>query len=190
MKGLVEFKLGRVNDAENLYTRAVELNPNDAEAIVSLATTQLDKGDSRKAEETLKKAIERLPGAAILFQGYGSMLLWGDRSSDAAVVESRAVELLRTAVTLDASLAEPHYQLGKLALREEKNREALEELEAAVKLDPKSSKNHYALAQVYRRLGRAQDAAHQVQLFQSLKSKEEKTFSSVAEAERAAPPEK
>jgi Flp pilus assembly protein TadD len=188
LKGLVEFKLGRVSDAESLYARAVELNPDDAQAIVSLATTQLDRGDAHKAEETLKKGIERLPREAILYQGYASMLLWGDRSSDAAV-ESHAVELLRTAVTLDASLAEPHYQLGKLALREEKNREALEELETAVKLDPKSSKNHYALAQVYRRLGRVQDATRQVQLFQSLKSKEEKTFSSVAEAERATRPE-
>src|SRR5439155_21621277 len=97
LKGLVEFKLGRVNDAESLYARAVELNPNDAEAIVALATTQLDKGDSRKAEETLKKGIERLPRAAILYQGYGSMLLWRDGNSDAAV-ESHAVELLRTAV--------------------------------------------------------------------------------------------
>ena len=188
LKGLVEFKLGRVNDAESLYARAVELNPDDAQAIVSLATTQLDRGDAHKAEETLKKGIERLPRAAILYQGYGSMLLWGDRSSSVAV-ESHAVELLRTAVTLDASLAEPHYQLGKLALREDRNREALEELEAAVKLDSKSSKNHYALAQVYRRLGRAQDATRQVQLFQNLKSKEERTFSSVAEAERAARPE-
>lgn len=188
LKGLVEFKLGRVNDAENLYARAVELNPDDAQAIVSLATTQLDRGDAHEAEETLKKGIERLPREAILYQGYGSMLLWGDRSSDAAV-ETHAVELLRTAVTLDASLAEPHYQLGKLALREDRNREALEELETAVKLDPKSSKNHYALAQVYRRLGRVQDATRQVQLFQSLKSKEEKTFSSVAEAERATRPE-
>ena len=188
LKGLVEFKLGRVNDAESLYARAVELNPNDAEAIVALATTQLDKGDPRKAENTLKKGIKRLPRAAILYQGYGSMLLWGESSGDAAV-ESHAVELLRTAITLDASLAESHYQLGKLALRQDRNREALEELETAVKLDSKSSKNHYALAQVYRRMGRAQDAAHQVQLFQSLKSKEERTFSSVAEAERAVRPE-
>jgi len=118
------------------------------------------------------------------------MLLWGDGSSDAAV-ESHAVELLRTAVTLDASLAEPHYQLGKLALREEKNREALEELETAVKLDPKSSKESLcAGAGVSAARGRAQDAARQVQVFQSLKSKEERTFSSVAEAERAARPEK
>lgn len=187
LKGLVEFKLGRVNDAESLYTRAVELNPNDAQAIVALATTQLDKGDPRKAEQTLKNGIARLPRAAILYQGYGSMLLWDDRSD--AAVESHGVQLLRMAVALDASLAEPHYQLGKLALRQDRNREALEELETAVKLDPKSSKNHYALAQVYRRLGRAQDAARQVQLFQSLKSKEERTFSSVAEAERATRPE-
>jgi tetratricopeptide (TPR) repeat protein len=186
LKALAEIKLGRVKDAEALYARAAELNPSDPVAITGLATAQLDIGDSHAAEETLQKAIERLPREATLYQAYGSMLLWGDASNDAAA-QARAVELLRKAIALDASLPEPHYQLGKLALREDRLRDARQELEAAVKLDPKSSKMHYGLAQVYRKLGRASDAAREVQLFQSLKSREERTFSGVAAAGREAP---
>src|SRR5262249_39998939 len=144
LKALVELKMGRVNDAEALYQRAVELNPADAEAITGLATAQLDNGKAHQAEETLKKAIERLPGEALLYQAYGSMLLWGD-GTDHSASEVRAVELLRKAVALNGSLAEAHYQLGKLALHEDRVREAQQELEVAVKLDPRSSKNHYAL---------------------------------------------
>jgi protein O-GlcNAc transferase len=182
LKALAQFKLGRINDAEQMYARAVQLNPADPEGVAGLATTQADKGDTRLAEETLKKGIERLPRAAILYQAYGSMLLWGGRS-DNSDAEPRAIQLFQTALIIDPSLPEPHYQLGKLALREDRIRDALHELEAAVKLDPKSSKNHYGLAQVYRKLGRTADAARETQLFQSLRGKEERLFSSAKAAQ-------
>ena len=171
LKALVEFRLGHVNDAEALYARAVDLNPADAEAAIGLATAQLDIGKNAEAETTLKKAIERLPRAAVLYQAYGSMLLWGEGKENGEV-EAHALELLRKAESLDPSLAEAHYDLGKLALREGNMREALRQLETAAKLDPKGSKNHYALAQVYRKLGRTADAAREVQTFQALKEKE------------------
>ncbi len=171
LKGQIEFKLGHVNDAEALYTRAVELNPSDEGAVLGLATAQLDVGKSAEAEATLKKGIERLPRSGVLYQAYGTMLLW-DKGRESADVEARAVELLRKAETLDSNLADAHYQLGKVALREGNIREALRELETACRLDPKTSKNHYALAQVYRKLGRAADAGHEVQIFQALKEKE------------------
>ena len=179
LKALVEIKLGRVNDAERLYKRAVELKPTDAQAITGLATAQLDKGNAYEAENTLRKAIDRLPREALLYQAYGSMLLWGEGANNPES-EARGVELLRKAVALDGSLAEAHYQLGKLALREDRIREAQQELEAAVKLDPNSSKNHYGLAQVYRKLDRASDAAHEVERFQALKAREERAFTNIS----------
>jgi tetratricopeptide (TPR) repeat protein len=171
LKAQIQFKIGRFKDAEALYERAVELNPSDAGAITGLATAHLDIGKTQAAEDTLKKAIERLPREGVLYQAYGNMLLWGEGATNSQA-EARAVELFKKAEALDPSLSEPHYQLGKLALRDNDTREALRELETAVKLDPKSAKNHYGLAQVYRKLGRSADAAREVQLFQSLKAKE------------------
>jgi tetratricopeptide (TPR) repeat protein len=171
LKAQIQIKVGRPKDAEALYARAVELNPADADAITGLSTAQLDIGKTRAAEDTLKKAIERLPREGVLYQAYGNMLLWGEGATNSQA-EARAVELFKKAEALDPSLPEPHYQLGKLALRDNDTREALRELETAVKLDPKSAKNHYGLAQVYRKLSRPADAAHEVQLFQSLKTKE------------------
>jgi len=161
LKAQIQIKVGRPKDAEALYARAVELNPADADAITGLATAQLDIGKAQAAEDTLKKAIERLPRAGVLYQAYGNMLLWGEGATNSQA-EARAVELFKKAEVLDPSLAEPHYQLGKLALRDNDTREALRELETAVKLDPKSAKNHYGLAQVYRKLRRPADAAHEV----------------------------
>jgi tetratricopeptide (TPR) repeat protein len=171
LKAQIEFKLGRVNDAEALYTRAVELNPSDTGAVIGLATAQLDMGKSAEGESTLKNAIERVPRAAVLYQAYGTMLLWGEGKENSEIA-ARAIQLLRKAESLDPSLAETHYQLGKLALRDGNTREALRQLEAAVHLDPDGSKNHYALAQAYRRLSRISDAEHEVRIFQALRQKE------------------
>jgi tetratricopeptide (TPR) repeat protein len=171
LKARIEMRSGRVKDAEANYARAVELNPTDTDAIVGLATAQLNSGKSAAAEATLKTAIERLPRTAVLYQAYGTMLLWGDaRSSNDS--EARAVRLLQEAERLDPSLPDAHYELGKFALRNGDTHEALRELETAVKLDPKSAKNHYGLAQVYRKLGRGSDAAREVRLFQEIKAKE------------------
>lgn len=184
LKALAEFKRGRIDDAEALYAKAVALKSDDLEAIVGLATAQLDKGDTRQAEETLKAAIARYPRGAILYQAYGNLLLSGIGTSGEAD-SSRIAMLFQKAIALDGSLAEAHYGLGKIALRDDRLRDARRELEAAVKLDPRSSKNHYALAQAYRKLGRAADAAHEVQQFQSLKAREERTFTSISAAEKS-----
>jgi Flp pilus assembly protein TadD len=175
LKAQIEFKLGHVNDAEALYARSVELNPSDTGAVVGLATAQLDIGKSAEAEATLSKAIERMPNAAVLYQAYGTMLLWGEGKENSKVA-ARATQLLRKAESLDPSLAETHYQLGKMALREGNTREALLELEAAARFDPNTSKNHYALAQVYRKLSRSSDAEHEVQMFQRLRDKESGSY--------------
>lgn len=174
LKAQLEFKLRRVNNAEALYARAVELNPMDADAAAGLATAQLDMGKMAAAEETLKTAIKRLPRAALLYQAYGTMLLWGANLN--RDIEARAVQLLHKAETLDPALAEAHYELGKLALRNGNTREAVRELETAVKLAPKSSKNHYGLAQAYRKMARDSDAEREVQLFQAVKQKESSAY--------------
>jgi tetratricopeptide (TPR) repeat protein len=175
LKAQIEFKLGRINDAESLYTRAVELNPSDTGAIIGLATAQLDTGKSAEGEATLKRAIERIPRAAVLYQAYGTMLLWGEGKEDSGVA-AHAIQLLQKAESLDPSLAETHYQLGKLALRDGNTREALRQLGAAVHLDPDGSKNHYALAQAYRKLSRISDAEHEVQIFKALREKESGSY--------------
>jgi tetratricopeptide (TPR) repeat protein len=175
LRAQIEFQRGRVNDAESFYARAVELNPSDTDAIVGLATAQLDIGKTAEAEQTLKQAIRRLPRAAVVYQAYATMLLWGEGKANNEV-EDHAFQLLRQAETLDPSLSEPHYHLGKLALREGNLRDAVRELETAVKLDPNGSKNHYGLAQVYRKLGRTADAEHEVRAFQALKEKDAASY--------------
>jgi len=171
LKGLTEARLDRIKEAQNSYARAVELNPHDEQSILGLASEQLNDGKIKEAEATLEKGIEHLPRDPALYQGYGIMLLWLGGATDASR-QLRAVALLQTALRLDGSLAEPHYQLGKLAVHEGKFSEALQEFETANRLDPASGKTHYELALVYRKLGRTEEADRELQTYKSLKASE------------------
>ncbi len=171
LKGSAEAKLDRIKDAENSFARAVELSPSDEQSILGLASEQLNDGKIEDAKQTLERGIKLLPRDAVLYQAYGRMLLWLQGVGDSSG-ESHAITLLRTALSLDGSLAEPHYQLGKLALRGGRLDEALKELETANRLDPKSSQTHYELALVYRKVGRAADADREIVAFRNLKAAE------------------
>ena len=97
------------------------------------------------------------------------MLMWLGAANNASQ-RLRAVALLQKALRLDGSLAEPHYQLGKLAVREGKMPEALQEFETARRLEPGSSKTRYELALVYRKLGRIGDANRELEIYRKLKA--------------------
>ncbi len=186
LKGLVENKLNRLKDSERSYAQATELNPADEQSILGLASGQLNEGKIQEAEATFDKGIQRLPDDALLYQAYGSMLLWLQGAIEPAT-EARAVSLLRTAIRLDGTQAVAHYQLGRLALRQGRTEEALQELETAARLDPKSPRVHYMLATAYRKLGRKKDAERELAAYQNLKAEEGKPASLRAPGENEYP---
>jgi Flp pilus assembly protein TadD len=90
-----------------------------------------------------------------------------------AVQEAKIKSLLSRSEELDGSMAETHFQLGNLAMRENQYDKALAELQIAAKLDPELSKTHLALARVYRRAGRTEEAEKESELHRKLKASEE-----------------
>lgn len=172
MKGMIETKQARYNEAVASYSHATELNPTSAEANFNLARVQAMAGMTKEAEATFERGIKRFPKDAPTYQEYALMLLKLAEAGDGAA-ESRAIALLKTAISLDPTLAEPHYQLGNLWLRENRTAEALQELEAAAKLDPNDAKAHYALSRAFRHLGRNDQAARELEVYEQLKPQEE-----------------
>jgi len=174
LKSWIEAKLNYRGAAVATWSRAVELNPSEPEAILGLGRAQWIDGRSKEAAATFEKAINLFPRDARLHQEYGRMLLSRGESGDFGT-ESRAILLLRTAISLDGLLADSYYELGNLALNKDNPREALGYIETAAKLEPASSKVHYALARAYRRLGRNDEYAREIQAFQTLKAHEDKS---------------
>jgi tetratricopeptide (TPR) repeat protein len=174
MKGMIETRQGYYNEAVKSYSRAVELNSQAPEANRGLAKAQLRAGLTAQAAATFETGLKRFPTDAVHYQEYALMLLKAADAGD-AVAESRAVSLLESALALDSSLAEAHYQLGNRALAKGQINGALEHLEEAARREPESAKIHYALARAYRREGREKEASNELQIHERLKAEDEKS---------------
>jgi len=174
LKGLVETKMNRLIEAATTYKRAIELDPDRPEAVLGLALVFSADGKSQDAEAAFQSGVRRFPRNPVLLQEYGKTLLKFGEGGD-ALAQARATSLFRTALEIDGSLAESHYQLGNLALANDKAEEAVRHLETAAKLNPQSSKTHFALARAYRRLSKAGAASKELGIYESLKGKESET---------------
>jgi Tfp pilus assembly protein PilF len=169
LRGKVEAEVGQFTDAVRSYTRAAQLDPSRPDPILGLAQAQFAAGRSDDAAANFEAGIRRFPKDARFKAQYAVALLRRSETGD-ATAEARAEQLLRSALALDPSLPEAHYQLGSLASKKGLMSEAQQHLEEAVKLDPGNGQAHFALSRVYRRLGRKQEGARQMELYETLKS--------------------
>ena len=95
-------------------------------------------------------------------------------SPDSPKLQVEAENFLHKAVKLAPQSAEGHYQLGQLALQQNRLKDAEAEFSRSLQSDPHRSKAHFALSVVYRRMGRTNDAAKQFAIYQELKQAEER----------------
>ena len=169
LQGLVEMGVGQFTDAVRSYTRALQLDSSRPDAILGLAQAQFAAGMSKDAAANFEAGIRQFPKDARFKAQYAVALLRKSETGD-TLAETRAEQLLRSALALDPSLPEAHYQLGNLAFKKGVMTEARKHLEESVKLDANNGSAHFALSRVYRRLGRKEEGAHEMELYESLKS--------------------
>jgi len=172
MKGSVELKMYLLTEALKSYSKAVELDPNNPRAVLGLALTFWNMGRSDEAAKVFEEGVRKFPRDGFVLLKYALFLLNAPGERDAEQV-TRIKNLLKKSEELDASMAETHFQLGNLAMQENKYDEALKELQIAARLEPDLSKAHLALARVYRRAGRTEEAEKETALHRKLKASEE-----------------
>jgi tetratricopeptide (TPR) repeat protein len=171
LRGSVELAATLFTDAVNSFSRALQLDPASRDATIGLARAQFGAGMAQQAKATLEKAIGNFPEKARFELELAELLLKEAETGDEGA-GTRAEQLLRSAVALDDTLAEAHYQLGELALGRGQAQRALIRLERAAKLNPTSARVHFALSRAYRRLGKNEEAAKQSALYDKLKEQE------------------
>jgi tetratricopeptide (TPR) repeat protein len=168
LQGLAESGVGQFTDAVRSYARAVQLDASRPDSILGLAQSQFAAGMSGDAAANFEAGIRRFPKDARFKAQYAVALLRQSETGDATAAP-RAEKLLRSALALDPSLPDAHYQLGSLAFKKGLMTEAQQHLEQAVKLDPRNGQAHFALSRVYRRLGRKEEGAREMKLYETLK---------------------
>jgi tetratricopeptide (TPR) repeat protein len=171
LKGSVELEAVLFTDAVDSFTRALQLDPTNPEGVIGLARAQFGAGVTQQAKATLEQAASNFPQKARFELELAELLLKEAETGDERA-GMRAEQLLNSAVALDGTLTEAHYQLGELALARGQAQIALIHLERSAKRSPASAKIHFALSRAYRRLGKNEEAAKQTALYQKLKEEE------------------
>ena len=138
--GTIYFKMHRFKEAESMYKKSIELNPEFAPLWYDLYLFYKERNDRQKALFYLKEAMKRDPSYKAELYFTEAQQYLDDMKLD------KALERINKAINLE-SKASAYYNLKGIILRRQKRfKEALEFFEEALKLDPFS-------AQVYNNIG-------------------------------------
>jgi tetratricopeptide (TPR) repeat protein len=149
--GLAESSVAK-QEALAAATKAVELDPNSAEARTALGWVEYFKQwDFVAAQDALKTAIQLDPNYAPAYHLYSGVLALSGRFQESIDQEKQAVRLDPLALIFRAALA------GGLSLAGQ-NDQAIEEIKQIFAIDPQYPKAHETLGTLYLRRGMYKEA--------------------------------
>jgi Flp pilus assembly protein TadD len=147
--------LGQYAEAEPLYDRLVDLQPDDWRLYFARGAARERLGRWAEAEADLRRALELSPDQpdVLNYLGY-SWIDRGEHLQEGLAMIRRAVELRPMSGAIIDSLGWAYYRLGDYA-------QALDSLERAVELEPADPTLNDHLGDLYWRLGRRLEARFQ-----------------------------
>ena len=141
--------LGRLNkvlqsstEAVKDYKKALEIDPDNVEAMTGLAMVYADLGDTKQATDLLRKASEKDPNPRSLAQLAGAY----EQMKDYTL----AAETLRRAADLQPGNTDMKKALAQDLLLAEKLDEALKIYNELIAEDPKDDASYLRISQIYR----------------------------------------
>ena len=144
--GIALEKLGRPDEAETAYRKAVALDPKFAPAHLNLGNLLYQQQHLAEAEAEYRSALALRGDYAMAWTGLGHVLQCQGRADE-------AVEALRQAVHHDPDSALAHCNLGTVLFALDQNIEAHTELQRALVLDHGLALAHGNLAALLARSG-------------------------------------
>jgi serine/threonine protein kinase/Flp pilus assembly protein TadD len=165
--GHIKFQYDRDwSGAEKEFQRAIELNPNIANAHQWYALSLMWRGRLEEALNQVKQALELDPLSLVINANLG-FILSGAQQYD------QAIEQFRKTLEMDPNFAYAHYRLGQLYVQKEMYAEAVPELEKAIALSGGSPRATAELGLSYARMGRRNDA---LRLLHDLKERSKRRY--------------
>jgi tetratricopeptide (TPR) repeat protein len=149
--GVVYVKSGRLDEAIELYERALAINPFDAKTYANLGSAYGRKGMWDEAISACVKALAVDPTHAIVGV-YSNLGLIYDKKGNV----DEAISQYKKAIALDPFLAEVHYNLGLAYAKKGEIDEAIAAFKKALAVKPNLAGTHYNLAAAYYKKGNNQ----------------------------------
>ena len=115
------------------------------------AQTQLQKGQPRDAESTLRKAIEMAPTR-------GELYMLRSRARDSSGKFDAALEDANKYVELEPNDAFAYLNRSRIYISQDKPELALADANKAIELDPKEPDGYYRRSDIYNEMGKKAEA--------------------------------
>ena len=145
------YRLGKLDDAEASYKKALVLKPNYAEAYNNLGATLLTLGRMQEALASCSEAIALKPGYAAAHNNLGITLKELGRFDE-------SVASCKQAIILKPDFTEAHSNLGNALKELGRLGEAVSSFKQAIALKPEYADAHINLGITFKELGRLDDA--------------------------------
>jgi len=156
-KGVVQEKLGHLNDAEETLNKAIAMRNDNGDALLSLAVVQAHSGRPDAAEQTLSSAIRRFPDNYYMYYFQGKLLKqFGLDRPNATDQRDAARRSFEESIRLNPDYADSYYQISDL-YPDDSPKLAEQALAKCLKLDPNHIPAQYALGRLYLRTGRKEE---------------------------------
>jgi len=176
---------GALLQAEQLYRQILQVDPQQVEVHMNLATLQRQRGQLDEAVASLHAALRLRPDSVVAYTNLGTLLRQQGRLDEAIGCYQHAVRLnprlaearnnlavalkdygrgeealasYREAIRLSPSFAEAHSNLANLLRQREQFEEALAGYEDALRHNPNSAKAHNNRGMTLLELGQVEEA--------------------------------
>ncbi len=127
--GIVLFQEGKYNEALEPLNKVIELDPENAQAYRILAAVYEKLGKTAESQKYTKLAQDK--GGKTAIDAYNE----GVTAFNAGETE-KALASFKSAIELDANMADAYYRLGLCYLNKGDNAQAIENLKKYIKLKP------------------------------------------------------
>jgi tetratricopeptide (TPR) repeat protein len=154
----------RYDDAQKEYSKALDLSPNDAAALLGLATAYFDDANIAMTVEIAHKALDQSPDDPEINLLMGEALISQHNFSSSEPYLTKALH------AKPQILPHVHAMLGEAYASDGKMEDALRELKLGADSDQDGS-IHYQLARLYGKLGDTADAATAIQQMKAIQLK-------------------
>ncbi|MGA7807194.1 tetratricopeptide repeat-containing sulfotransferase family protein [Bradyrhizobium sp.] len=149
--GLLRARAEQMDDAADLFTRAIEAEPASADALIWLGVALAELGRHEEALTYYQKGLSINPGHAVGHCGLGALLRNGRRIDEAITHFERAIAIRPDFAAAHCALADILHELDFLD-------DAMSHYEQVVAVQPRHVEAMNNLANLLQKLGRFEEA--------------------------------
>ena len=158
LDALAAQRRGDIARAKDLYTRAIERSPNNAELYNNVGLLYRSTGELERAEDAYQRAITINPKFAVAWSNLGVLLEQRGKRREATAALQQALALDPSNTGSKVNLANQFYAIGVYA-------EAKRLLDEVLRVRPSLAEAHYALGRTLEGMGEHGGAILEYELF-------------------------